>query len=480
MSQTAFARAIRVWALACVLSSCLHERAMAADAAPAQPDASTPPGLRSPDDALKSSNSFRVADVTLFDGEKIVEQAIVVVKDGWVAQVCARGQPDCILPGLPTIEGSGKFLMPSMIDAEGHFSRPTEMLDELLSRDAPVCGTGANNQGRVLRVSSFDLLSAFADKDLFTEIDTHGLQLDNGFRPHHFGGRYPIAPGANYEKHIRFGVTTVLDMAAYPWPANYVKRSRNQWGPVHDAQAADLKKEFLVYADLYGSGMWAAPAGLQFGFFGMDPVYNVRPDGPWDEAQIKAWIGRRAAEGSDHIKVFYEKWNGKAAPSFSAATLSALVRAHALSARSPGASFARSVLETPDVLPYVNALDEMRIAACGGRDDFERVFHNTAKLYDHGAMLLVGTDAFGLEPLVEGLGVHYEAYLIREALDRFSTTARGTAANLAALKAATSNASLVYGLHIENGNRPKGDPRGFIKPGYRADLLCGKALFRTC
>ena len=31
--------------------------------------------------------------------------------------------------------------------------------------------------------------------------------------------------------------------------------------------------------------------------------------------------------------------------------------------------------------------------------------------------------------------------------------------------------SAAYGLHIENGNQPKDDPRGFVKPGYRADLL---------
>jgi imidazolonepropionase-like amidohydrolase len=341
-------------------------------------------------------------------------------------------------------------------------------------------------------------------------------------------------------------------MAAYPWPANYVKRSRNQWGAPKNVEDVNRKKEFLIYADLYGSGMWAAPATLQFAFYGMDPVYNVQPDGPWDASQVRAWIARRIAEGSDHIKVFYEKWNGAAVPSISAVTLNALVRAahdrglkvyvhnpseaasedvmrsgadvnihapglldtksevisdefaarfvkaihvvaptmtgmlqgcenpyslsnrrtHALAARMPGASFSKDYLDSPDVLPYVNALDEMRIAACyGGHAEFERIFHNTAKLYDQGAMLLAGTDADGFNPGIEGLGVHYEAYLIREALDRYSTTAKASAANLAALKAATSNAALAYGLHIENGNRPKDDPRGFVKPGYRADLL---------
>jgi adenine deaminase len=73
--------------------------------------------------------------------------------------------------------------------------------------------------------------------------------------------------------------------------------------------------------------------------------------------------------------------------------------------------------------------------------------------------------------LIEGLGVHYETYLIREALDRYSRNARGREANLAALKAATSNAARAYGLDMEDGHKPKGDPRGFVKPGYRADLL---------
>ncbi len=515
-------------------------KAAAAEAAP-----------RRLDDVIASPNSFRITDVTLFDGGKVIESATVVVRGGWISKVCDSGNPQCVSQEVATVDGRGKFLMPSMIDAEGHFSRPTEGLDELLGRDEPVCGTGPEKRDKTLRVSSFELMSAFAQKNLFTEVDTHGLRLGNGARPYRLGERYPITPSANYEKHIRFGVTTVLDMAAYPWPANYVRRSRDQWKAAKDAEAADLRREFLIYADFYGSGMWAAPAGLQFGFYGMDPVYNVKPDGPWDRSQVRAWIARRIAEGSDHIKVFYEKWKGADAPSISAATLKALVQAaherglkvfvhneseeasgdivrsgadvnihapglydrkgdvisdqfaerfvksvrviaptmagtlqgcenpyamsnrttHALSSRTPGASFSRDYLETGDVLPYLNALDEIRIAACHPLNDYERIFRNTAKLFDHGAVLLTGTDAFGLEPLVEGLGVHYEAYLIREALDRYSLKAKGQDANLAALKAATSNAALAYGLHIENGNKPHGDPRGFIKPGYRADLL---------
>ena len=553
---TAFSDLVRAVTLRLLplLALSLHDGALAgeppAGAGFSKADVAAP-ALRKLDDVLASSNSFRIADVALFDGDRFIEQATVVVRGGWISKVCEGRDSRCAGSELATIDGGGRFLMPAMIDAEEHFSRPDDGLSELLEHDQPICGAGPENKGKTLKVSGFELMSAFAEKSLFTEIDTHGLRLDNGFRPHRLGERYPIAPSANYEKHIRFGVTTVLDMAAYPWPANYVRRSRNQWKVVNDAETANLNREFLIYADFYGSGMWAAPAGLQFGFYGMDPVYNVKPDGPWSESQVKAWIGRRIGEGSDHIKVFYEKWGGATVPSLSAATLNTLVQAahernlkvfvhndseeasedvmrsgadvnihapglldtksdvisdqfaerfvkavkvvaptmtgflqgcenpygmnnrdtHALSSRSPGASFTRDYLETADVLPYLNALDEIRIANCHRGTDYERILRNTAKLFDHGATLLVGTDAVGLEPLVEGLGQHYETYLIREALDRYSTTAKGVAANLAALKAATSNAALAYGLHIENGNTPRDDPRGFVKPGYRADLL---------
>jgi imidazolonepropionase-like amidohydrolase len=511
--------------------------------------------LRSPDSALASGNSMRITDVTLFDGDRVVDGATVVVRDGFVTKVCAATEPQCADGDLAVVNGSGKFLMPALIDAEGHFSVPTDGLDRFFVRDKPVCAAGPDGVQRAVRVSRSAFWQALADRGLFTEVDTHGLRLANGVQPQQLGGRYGIAASANYEKHVRFGVTTVLDMAAYPWPANYVKRSRNQHRPALDAEGNDLRREFLVYADFYGSGMWAAPAGLHFGYYGTDPVYNLAPEGPWNEARLAAWVGRRVADGSDHIKVFYEKWGGAPkAPSLSAPTLRSLVSAaharglkvfvhnesedtfndlsrsgadvnihqpggsdfdrpaigsafaervarsvravvptmtafaqacagpfainnratHALAQRSPGASFVRDHVETADVLPYLNALDELRLAGCyggGPSPDPERVWRNTARLFDHGTVLLAGTDAEALEPMVEGLALHHEIYMIHEALDRHSTRAKGPSANVEAPKAATSNAARVYGLHIEDGHKPRDDPRGFVKPGYRADLL---------
>jgi imidazolonepropionase-like amidohydrolase len=544
-------------ALFLALSGCASDDARTTGAGSVSSERSAAPGagdvvtFRSPDQALAAGNSWRITGVGLFDGDRWIDRATVVITAGWIRQVCVGDDAACASTGGPSIDGTGKFLMPALIDAEGHFGRPREMLPELLSADAPMCAGDARGRGRVVRPSSFELAQAFARSNLLTEVDTHGLVMANPARPRTLGARYPISDTANYEKHVRFGVTTVLDMAAYPWPANYVRRSRDQWRGGSAPPAADLQKEFLVYADLFTSGMWAAPAGLQFAFYGMDPVYNIQPDGPWSEGDVRSWIARRVVEGSDHIKVFYETCCGAQARRLTAPTLQSLVQAaherglqvyvhnesesasedvmrsgadanihapglydvkrdaigddfaerfaraigvvvptmtgmlqgcdnpyalanrrtHALSATAPGASFVATYVESADVLPYLNALDELRIGACGGRADFERVLRNTAKLYDHGVTLLVGTDAFGLEPLIEGLGTHYEAYLIREALDRYSRRAHGREATLAALKAATSNAARAYGLHIENGHHPRADPRGFVKPGYRADLL---------
>ncbi len=513
--------------------------------------ASSLPALKNLGDTIKEPNSFEIKNVELFDGEKIVKNARVVIKDGWIVRVCAGDEKPCSDNKTLSIDGAGRFLMPSLIDSEGHFSRPAEMLMDLTGKEEAVCGKDAHSQPITYKASINKIFSSFVDGDLFNEVDTHGLVLDNGRHPKKLGDRYAISQSANYEKHIRFGVTTVLDMSAYPWPAEYVKRSRGKWHELKNKEDEDLKKEFLIYADLYTSGMWAAPATLQFGYYGMDPVYNIKPEGPWSQRDIEAWVTRRVHENSDHIKVFYENWWGMPAPQIDARTLKALVKAahakglkvfthntissenvidakadvnihtpgandkelmsddfaerfaknvhfvtptiagfvmtcnnpysmsnkinHALSNQKPGTNFISSYIDTPDVLPYINALDEIRLLNCTGPDKKPyrqpRVFQSVAKLYDHGAILTTGSDAEMLEPVIEGVGVHYETYLIREALNLYSKNAKGDDANLAALKAATSNAALTYGFHIEKGHHSKQDPRGFIKPGYRADLL---------
>ncbi len=500
-------------------------------------------------------NSFEITNVSLFDGEKLVNNTHVVIKDGWIIQVINLDLDKKENSENLVIDGTGKFLMPSMIDSEGHFMLTSETYLHLLNVTQALLGNSEENEGKILRPSFIDLYKKFSEENLLKAINPHGLY---GWGDRKNDVTQTPSESGSFEKYMRFGVTTVLDMAAYPWPANYFKRSREQWktNDKTNKEANDLKKEFLLYADLFTSGMWAIPANVQFGYFGVDPVYNLKPEGPWDEEDIIKWVDRRESEGSDHIKVFFHTMN----PDFprdqkiSTITLNALVKAahkknllvythnqivddafdvmesnsdvlihtpgsagakdkmftdefaqklvhkikyivptlgvllqncespyalanrfsHALGEENPGENFTESYVESSDVLPYIYATDEMRLLSCGSRGnkaEDEITLAKVAKVYDFGAYLLAGTDPDTTSSAIEGLGIHYELYLIREALKRYSSRVKNENLNLEVLKTATSNPALAYGLHIENGHKPKFEPRGFIKKGYRADFI---------
>ncbi len=510
----------------------------------------------------KDSNSFQIANVTVFDGEKIINRAQVIVLEGIISNVIDLDREELLPHPSTLIDGAGKFLMPSMIDSEGHFMLTPDSYLNLITITDPVVKKNQENQDVILRPSFLELYKKFSENKLLTAVDTHGLYGRGSQNKDKVSA--PI-DSTCFEKYLRFGVTTVLDMAAYPWPASYFKRSRDAWKKENNhanqqdnqKEIQDLKNEFMIYSDLFTSGMWAIPANLQFGYFGVDPVYNLKPEGPWGEEDIQAWVERRIQEGSDHIKIFYHSW-GPETPidkKFTPATLNALVKSahdkdmlvythnqvvgdaydvmlsgsdavihtpgsygelknkifsddfardlvsrikfivptlgvllqncespyalanrftHALGQENPGASFTETYVESSDVLPYIYATDEMRLLSCGSRgnpSEDEVILQKVAKVYDFGAKLLTGIDPDTTSSAIEGLGVHYELFLIREALVRYSEKIKSENLNVEVLKTATSNPSLAYGLHKENGHKPKHDPRGFIKKGYRADLL---------
>lgn len=65
----------------------------------------------------EASRSFAISDVTLFDGEVWHERATVIVRDGRIDAVTADASA---ASGLNTIDGSGKTLIPGLIDAHTH------------------------------------------------------------------------------------------------------------------------------------------------------------------------------------------------------------------------------------------------------------------------------------------------------------------------------------------------------------------------
>jgi imidazolonepropionase-like amidohydrolase len=65
-------------------------------------------------------NSFAIRDVRVFDGDKTIAKANVVVADGRIAAVA----PDAPIPaGVPVIDGAGKTLLPGLIDSHVHVFR---------------------------------------------------------------------------------------------------------------------------------------------------------------------------------------------------------------------------------------------------------------------------------------------------------------------------------------------------------------------
>ena len=63
------------------------------------------------------ANSFAVRDVRVFDGERMIERANVIVRDGLVAEL---GPDVPIDADLTVVEGAGRTLLPGLIDAHAH------------------------------------------------------------------------------------------------------------------------------------------------------------------------------------------------------------------------------------------------------------------------------------------------------------------------------------------------------------------------
>ena len=73
-----------------------------------------------------SGNSFVVRNVRVFDGERVMERANVVVRDGRIVSVGRR-----VPSGLTSIEGEGRTLIPGLIDAHAHVGNVATMRNAL-------------------------------------------------------------------------------------------------------------------------------------------------------------------------------------------------------------------------------------------------------------------------------------------------------------------------------------------------------------
>ena len=63
----------------------------------------------------KAQDAFLISDVTLFDGEQVIDSTSVLVEEGKIAKIQKH-----IVGNYVTIDGAGKFLMPAMTNSHVH------------------------------------------------------------------------------------------------------------------------------------------------------------------------------------------------------------------------------------------------------------------------------------------------------------------------------------------------------------------------
>ena len=71
-------------------------------------------------DTLAISSPTVIRDVLVFDGEGVIPRATVVLADGRIAQIALPGDPVETPEGAVGVDGTGKTLIPGLIDAHTH------------------------------------------------------------------------------------------------------------------------------------------------------------------------------------------------------------------------------------------------------------------------------------------------------------------------------------------------------------------------
>lgn len=364
--------------------------------------------------------AFALSGVRVFDGERVLPVANVVVRDGRIEAVGA----DVAIPdGIEVVDGAGRTLLPGFIDAHTHSWGDAQ-------RDALVFGVTAEldmfgdwNRIPELRAQR-ESLAATAQADLWTAGATvtaeggHGTQFGiavptlaaDGDAAAFVGAR--LAEGVDYIKLIVEDFSTHSDTRRLPTitPAQ-----------VADAIAAAQAggRLALVHAATQADALHAVVSGA-------DGLVHVFHDAPASQAFVAA---------------------AKDAGSFVVPTLSVIA---AFAQDGSGAVLAGDAR----LAPWVD--DDQRATLSAGfpgparPQALDNALRSVAALHAAGVDVLAGTDA-GNPGTAHGVSMHGELGLL----------VRAGLSPAQALAAATSVPARRFGLA----------DRGRIAPGLRADLL---------
>jgi imidazolonepropionase-like amidohydrolase len=375
--------------------------------------------------AVAADNSFVVRDVRVFDGDKLLSKAIVVVRDGRIAAISAIGPISTTLPApkdLPVIDGTGRTLLPGLIDAHTH--------------TYGAAGRDALRLGVTTELDMFtdwrSLPAAKAQRESMAPVVVADMWS---------AGTLATAPRGH---GTQYGVPIPTLGSAADVPA---------WLDERMAQGSDYIKIVLEDGSAYGRSLPTLDdATLQALVSGAKTrkkmaVAHVATQGGADSA-ISAGIN-----GLVHIfmdRVADAAWAAQMVKGrqFVVPTLS-------VSAGVGGAREGAALADDPALKPQLSVLQVTALKATFPEAWqkpvlFANALKNVAVLHAAGVPILAGTDA-GNPGTAHGASMHGElALLVRAGLTPTQ-----------ALRAATAAPALAFGL----------TDRGRIATGLRADLL---------
>lgn len=364
---------------------------------------------------------FAVRGARVFDGERDLDVATVLVRDGRIEAV---GAGDEVPDGVEIVDGAGHTLLPGLIDAHVHAWGDAQ-------RDAARFGvtTALDMHGMVERLPALrearESLADTGQADLWaagyaiTAPGGHGTQYGFPVPTIDAGTDVDAFIGARIDEGADFIKLIVEDLSAYR-----IERSLPTltWEQAEAAIAAAQARDRLavVHVSTLEDGRHAVTAGA-------DGLVHIFADAAVDQAFVAALRARDAF----------------VVPTLSVRTAIA------------GEGEGQALAEDPRLQPLLTAEQTASLAARFGgaarQDDRpDHSIENVRRLHAAGVTILAGTDA--LNPgTAHGVSMHGElALLVRAGLSPAQ-----------ALAAATSLPARRFGLA----------DRGRIAPGMRADLL---------
>jgi len=385
------------------------------------PSAQPRPSAAQPAQSLPEGNTFAVRDVRIFDGERMIENANLLVRDGLVEAV---GPAVAIPAGIEVIDGIGRTILPGLIDAHTHSWGEARRDALRFGVTVEVDLHGDSNRLAQIRRER-ESMRATDEADLWaagfavTTAGGHGTQ---------YGFAFPTLAGdTDVDEFVSARVGEGVDLVKLIVEDLSVHSATTRWPTLSPGQVQAVivaakrhQRTTVVHVSREQDALMALRAGAD----GLAHVFLDR-------------------EASDEVIQAAREHDAFVVP-----TLSVFV---AGSGPGDGASLGTDVRLRDHLGSAQTQSLKAAFPSLSAHPEYpQRALDNVRRLHAAGVAILAGTDA-GNPGTAHGASLHGELELL----------VRAGMSPLEALRAATSLPAQRLGL----------DGRGRIAPGLRADLV---------